>query len=154
MLHTIPAHPSEHHPHPPQHTIPHHRSAAEAVAAAQNDGKLHVLLAASGSVATIKLPLIAERLVRLCPGGDGSLSIRIVLTEAATRFLAGQSPEQPTLSALDRIDGVDGIYLDKDEWGPEPWKREDPILHIELRKCKSSLAVCPSDAGQHSVVRS
>lgn len=123
MLHTLPARAAS------------HRNPAEAVATARTDGKLHLLLAASGSVAVIKLPLIAAKLLSIIH--PSRLSIRIVLTDAATHFLAGQSAEQPTVSALRHIEGVDGVYLDKDEWGPEPWRRGAPILHVELRKCES-----------------
>jgi phosphopantothenoylcysteine decarboxylase len=30
-------------------------------------------------------------------------------------FLAGQSPEQPTISSLASLSNVDGIYIDEDE---------------------------------------
>lgn len=99
-------------------------SAADYVA----DGKVHIIIAASGSVATIKVPNIAESL-----GRNPNVSIRIVLTESASRFLAGQSPEQPSLTALRRINGVDGVYQDTDEW-KTPWTRGTKILHIELRR--------------------
>lgn len=93
-----------------------------------NDNKHHLLLAASGSVATIKLPLIVQKL-----SIHNNLSIRIVLTEAASRFLAGQSDEQPTLTGLQGMKNVDGIYTDSDEW-ERPWTRGSGILHIELRR--------------------
>ena len=91
-----------------------------------NDKKIHVLLAA----ATIKLPNIAEALCR-----NKNISIRILVTEPAEKFLAGQSSEQPVLENLLQIDGVDAIYRDEDEWSPS-WTRGGPVLHIELRKCQ------------------
>jgi phosphopantothenoylcysteine decarboxylase len=106
----------------------------------QDDGKHHVLLAASGSVATIKLPLITKALIE-----SGPVSIRIVLTESATEFLQGQSDEQPTLQSLTDIPGVDGIYLDNDEWA-KPWVRGDKILHIELRRWAHILLIAPLSA--------
>ena len=93
-----------------------------------NDKKHHLLLAASGSVATIKLPLIVQKL-----SVHDNLSIRVVLTQAASRFLAGQSDEQPTLTDLQRMKNVDGVYTDSDEW-ERPWTRGSGILHIELRR--------------------
>src|SRR5216117_823395 len=69
-----------------------HRSPAAAVAAAIHDGKTHLLLAASGSVAVIKLPLIISAFEN-----HSNLSIRVILTKSAACFLAGQSPEQPTV---------------------------------------------------------
>ncbi|KAL8682770.1 MAG: hypothetical protein Q9186_001192 [Xanthomendoza sp. 1 TL-2023] len=104
------------------------------------DGKKHLLLAASGSVATIKLPRIAEALSR-----RNDLSIRIVLTKAAENFLAGQSDEQPTLNYLRSIPNLDGVYLDHDEWS-EPWTRGAGILHIELRRWSDMLVIAPLSA--------
>ena len=107
-----------------------------------NDGKRHILLAATGSVATIKIPLIAESLVK---GRDDQVSVRIVITSSATNFLGGQSKEQPTLSSLLDIPGIDGIYTDVDEW-VKPWVRGDPILHIELRRWADILVIAPLSA--------
>jgi phosphopantothenoylcysteine decarboxylase len=60
-----------------------------------------------------------------------NVSIRIIVTESAEKFLVGQSSEQPILDCLQQIDGVDGIYRDEDEWAAS-WKREASILHIEV----------------------
>jgi hypothetical protein len=95
----------------------------------RNDKKFHILLAASGSVATIKLPNITKALCQ-----NQQVSVRIIVSEAAERFLMNQSSEQPILDSLQQIDGVDGIYRDQDEWSP-PWTRGGTVLHIELRKC-------------------
>ena len=105
-----------------------------------NDGKHHLLLAASGSVATIKLPLILGSLSR-----HPSLSIRLILTPSATHFLAGQSVEQPTWQSLRQIPNVDDIFLDEDEW-TQPWTRGDSILHIELRRWVDLLVIAPLSA--------
>ncbi|KAH8689390.1 phosphopantothenoylcysteine decarboxylase [Talaromyces proteolyticus] len=116
------------------------RSPATAVSAAINDGKMHLLLAASGSVATIKLPLIISAFKN-----HQNLSIRVIITKSATNFLAGQSPEQPAVSTLTSLANVDGVYLDKDEW-IEPWTRNSSILHIELRRWAHLLAIVPMSA--------
>lgn len=112
-------------------------NAIASLVAARNDGKKHLLLAASGSVATIKIPVIVQALAKY----KGVLSIRIVLTESATHFLAGQSPEQPTVLSLLRLPNVDAVYRDQDEWGPQPWKRGANILHIELRRWADLMVV-------------
>lgn len=104
------------------------------------DNKKHLLLAASGSVATIKLPNILEGLSRY-----NNLSVRIVLTKAAENFLAGQSIEQPLLDALSKYRNVDAIYRDENEWG-RPWVRGRAILHIELRRWADVLVVAPLSA--------
>ncbi|BCS28900.1 putative flavoprotein [Aspergillus puulaauensis] len=105
-----------------------------------DDGKLHIILAASGSVATIKLSNIAEAL-----GHHRNVSIRIIVTQSAEKFLIGQSLEQPALESLRQTPGVDAIYRDEDEW-KNPWVRGDPILHIELRKWAHLLLIAPLSA--------
>ncbi|KAI9787805.1 MAG: hypothetical protein M1816_007453 [Peltula sp. TS41687] len=121
-------------------TDPRPRSPAFIAAPHLNDGKAHLLLAATGSVATIKLPQILGALSR-----HANLSIRLILTRSATRFLAGQSAEQPALASLRSIRNVDGIYLDEDEWAPA-WTRGSAILHIELRRWADLLVVAPLSA--------
>ncbi|KAL8922556.1 MAG: hypothetical protein Q9208_005059 [Pyrenodesmia sp. 3 TL-2023] len=117
-----------------------HGAPAVVVSSAINDGKKHLLLAASGSVATIKLPLIISSFK-----SHPKLSIRVIITRAATHFLAGQSLEQPTVSSLTSLPNVDGVYLDEDEW-TEPWTRDAKILHIELRRWAHLLAIAPMSA--------
>lgn len=117
-----------------------YRVPAAVVSDAINDSKKHLLLAASGSVATIKLPLIISSFEN-----HPNLSIRVVVTKAATQFLAGQSLEQPTVSSLALLPNVDAVYLDEDEW-IEPWTRHSKILHIELRRWAHLLAIVPMSA--------
>jgi phosphopantothenoylcysteine decarboxylase len=105
-----------------------------------HDGKHHILLAATGSVATIKLPLIAYDLVK-----HANVSVRIVVTPAAAQFLQGQAAEQPWLESLLDLPGVDGIHHDSDEW-TKPWVRGDKILHIELRRWGDVLVIAPLSA--------
>ncbi|PNP57532.1 hypothetical protein THARTR1_02530 [Trichoderma harzianum] len=104
---------------------------AQDVAQARSDGKVHLLLAASGSVATIKIPNIIKGLSR-----HPNLSIRLVLTSSAAQFLQGQAEEQPSVADIRNYPNVGAIYTDESEW-VHPWTRGAPILHIELRKCKS-----------------
>ena len=117
-----------------------HQVPAAAVADAINDGKRHLLLAASGSVATIKLPMIISSLEK-----QPNLSIRVIVTKAASHFLAGQSVEQPTVSSLTSLPNVDAVYVDEDEW-IEPWTRLSKILHIELRRWAHLLVIAPMSA--------
>lgn len=118
-------------------------SAAGEVAAALNDGKIHLLLAASGSVATIKLPLIAASFSHV-----PNLSMRIILTPNAAEFLQGQAGEQPHYDseALRGLPNVEAVYVgDAAEWNPR-WTRGAPILHIELRRWAHLLVVAPLSA--------
>ena len=105
-----------------------------------NDGKKHLLLAASGSVATIKIPNIVKALSKY-----PNLSIIILCTPSASNFLAGQSAEQPTLQSLRDFPNVDAIYSDEDEW-TEPWTRGGGILHIELRRWADIMVIAPLSA--------
>lgn len=106
----------------------------------RDDGKYHLLLACSGSVASIKLPNILHALQDV-----QDLSIRVILTRSAMQFLQGQSSEQPDWQSLQQAPNVDALYHDVDEWNP-PWTRNAPILHIELRRWADSLWVVPLSA--------
>ncbi|XP_023320354.1 phosphopantothenoylcysteine decarboxylase [Eurytemora carolleeae] len=88
----------------------------------------NVLLGCTGSVASIKIPEILEKLKE-----NSEISVKLVVTEHSQHFL-------PPLESL----GVD--YLtDTHEW--DCWKsRGDPVLHIELRKWADICIVAPLDA--------
>jgi phosphopantothenoylcysteine decarboxylase len=87
-----------------------------------------VLLAVSGSVATVKCAAIAELLLRF---GD----VRVITTSAARHFLAQE--DLPT--------GAVPLLTDEDEWAS--WQRMgDPVLHIELRRWGDALVVAPLSA--------
>jgi phosphopantothenoylcysteine decarboxylase len=116
------------------------RGPAAAVAAAIDDGKAHLLLAASGSVASVKLPLIISALKH-----HTNLSIRVILTKSAAHFFTGQSSEQPTVAALASLPNVDAVHRDEDVW-VEPWTRGMNIPHIELRRWAHLLVIAPMSA--------
>ncbi|EMC97631.1 hypothetical protein BAUCODRAFT_40203, partial [Baudoinia panamericana UAMH 10762] len=105
-----------------------------------NDGKHHLLLAATGSVATIKIPNIVSALSKY-----DNLSIRILLSDSAANFLQGQAAEQPHLEDIVAMKNVDAIYFDNDEWR-KPWVRGDNILHIELRRWADLMVITPLSA--------
>lgn len=130
-----------------QHDLAQANSLSE-LAAARHDGKKHLLLGCSGSVATIKLPEILKALSSY----SDRLSIRIVLTEPAKQFLAGQSGEQPTVASLARLPCVDAVYDDSCEWGPEPWVRGTDVLHISLRRWADLMVVAPMSANTLAAV--
>ena len=64
------------------------------------DGKKHILLAATGSVATIKIPQILSALNSSSSSSCSNVSVRLLLTPSARHFLQGQSAEQPDLGTL------------------------------------------------------
>lgn len=125
------------------HYVRERANSLENMTAARSDlDHKHLLLAASGSVATIKLPEIIKTLAQ----HNDKLSIRIILTSSARQFLNGQSSEQPTVSSLMHMPNVEAVYDDADEWGPQPWKRGASILHIELRRWADIMVIAPLSA--------
>jgi phosphopantothenoylcysteine decarboxylase len=105
----------------------------------QNDGRPHVLLACTGSVATIKIPLIIKAL------SHHDISMRLILSPSASNFLNGQSAEQPAAKSLLEIPNLEAIYTDEDEWAM-PWTRGAHILHIELRRWADVMIIAPLSA--------
>ncbi|KAF1849946.1 flavo protein [Cucurbitaria berberidis CBS 394.84] len=106
------------------------------------DDKIHVLLCASGSVATIKIPNIVDALAK-----HENVRIRLIFTAAAANFLQGQSEEQPSIKDIGALPNVDGVYFDEDEW-KAPWKRGNKILHIELRRWADIMVIAPLSANE------
>ena len=107
-----------------------------------SDNRIHLLLAATGSVATIKL----SNIINAISTHAHKLSIRVILTNNAKHFLAGQSAEQPKFTSLRCLPGVEAVYDDEAEWGPEPWRRGADILHISLRRWADILVIAPLSA--------
>ncbi|KAM9585906.1 phosphopantothenoylcysteine decarboxylase isoform 2-T2 [Trichechus inunguis] len=96
-------------------------------AASLVEGKFHVLVGVTGSVAALKLPLLVSGLLDI-PG----LEVAVVTTERAKHFY---SPQDVPVT----------LYSDADEW--EMWKcRSDPVLHIDLRRWADLMLVAPLDA--------
>ncbi|KAJ2781368.1 hypothetical protein GGI15_003234 [Coemansia interrupta] len=93
-----------------------------------------VLIGATGSVASIKVPQLAQTLLTLSSSHNLDLEISIAASNSALHFFRrSQLPNGVTL------------YTDKDEWSG--WKKiGDPVLHIELRKWADVLVVAPLDA--------
>lgn len=100
----------------------------------------------SGSVATIKIPLIITNLTSSSsPHYIQNLSIRVILTKAAAHFFNGTSAEQPSLAALASLPSVEAVYQDEDEMS-DSWIRGAGILHINLRKWADMLVIAPLSA--------
>jgi phosphopantothenoylcysteine decarboxylase len=85
----------------------------------------HILWGLTASVAAIRAPLLASKLV---PIGD----VTAVITERARHFV-DELPEEVT------------VYSDKDEWAQ--WNAlGDPVLHIELRRWADVFVIAPLTA--------
>lgn len=129
----------------------------------ENDDVPHILLACTGSVATIKLLDMVTQL------SVYNVHIRIILTQSALRFLHHRATSVPIpyasscgslldaphavstiqppslLEQVKQCSRVQAIYTDVDEWS-EPWTRNAPILHIELRKWADLCVIAPLSA--------
>lgn len=92
----------------------------------------------SGSVATIKAKEIIEELLKI------GLNVVFVSTESSKHFL--NIPEYSIGGIINNKEHpVFMQFDDKDEWAA--WnKREDYVLHIELRKIASILLIAPLSA--------
>ncbi|KAI5801718.1 flavoprotein, partial [Peziza echinospora] len=106
-------------------------------------GKKHLLLACTGSIATIKLPDI---LTALHPH-RAHLTIQLIITRSALNFLPAHlltpTPAQALSTAYPGL--VQHVWLDADEW--TQWRHiGDPVLHIELRKWADELLIAPLSA--------
>lgn len=89
--------------------------------------KPRVLLAASGSVAAIKFPIIVQSVSEWA-------QVRAVCTSSALHFV------EPSSLPVDVP-----LYTDDDEW--RKWSRlGDTVLHIELRKWADVLVIAPLSA--------
>jgi phosphopantothenoylcysteine decarboxylase len=87
----------------------------------------NILLGATGSVAAIKVP---ELFARLTQAGH---QIKVVATHAALYF-------------FDPAEIAGPCYRDEDEWPGKRYQRDDPVLHIELRRWADLFLIAPLDA--------
>ncbi|KAK4052122.1 hypothetical protein OIV83_002416 [Microbotryomycetes sp. JL201] len=95
------------------------------------DRPLHVLLLATGSVASVKVPLIAHSLRKF-----KHVDVHIAASSSALHFFSKQEVESDS--------GVT-VWTDEDEWAG--WSEiGDPILHIELRRWADIVLIAPCSA--------
>ena len=92
-----------------------------------------MLLAATGSVACVKLPEIIKLLVS--NNGDLSVEVRVVATTNVSHFVS----RSDLLEA-----GAAQVYCDDDEW--HQWRTAQTALHIDLRRWADLLLLAPLDA--------
>ncbi|CAD7701470.1 unnamed protein product [Ostreobium quekettii] len=88
----------------------------------------NVLLGASGSVAAVKVPRIAELLSEFA-------AVKVIATDAAGHFFA----------ELDLPPPCQPLLGDETEW--RQWNQKgDPVLHIDLRKWADCFVIAPLSA--------
>ncbi|KAF8477218.1 flavoprotein [Kalaharituber pfeilii] len=105
--------------------------------------KTHLLLACTGSIATIKLPDILSSFIPY----SHVLSIHVILTPSSLHFLPANltTPTPGTAIPSTYPTLVQRCWTDADEWSQ--WTRiGDPVLHIELRKWADILLIAPLSA--------
>ncbi|PSR81133.1 hypothetical protein PHLCEN_2v6468 [Hermanssonia centrifuga] len=93
-------------------------------------GFTHVVLIVTGSVASIKAPLIVSELLSY-----PQVKVEVVSTKASRSFF---DTEKVVNSGV-------RVWKDEDEW-PEEYRIGDPILHIELRRWADVVLIAPCDA--------
>ncbi|KAI0074158.1 flavoprotein [Panus rudis PR-1116 ss-1] len=99
------------------------------------EGFTHVLLITTGSVASIKAPLIVSELLSY-----RNVKVEVVATKASKVFFDVQEIQ----AAGSRV------WQDEDEWSE--YKLGDPILHIELRRWADIVLVAPCSANTLSKI--
>jgi len=100
-----------------------------------------VLLAATGSVATVKVPELSVRLTK-----DISAQVKVVLTASARHFWDRAKTYNPVAWAeFEALQHDITVVEDKDEW--EAWDAMgDGVLHIQLRDWADLLLIAPLSA--------
>ncbi|KIJ45116.1 hypothetical protein M422DRAFT_779040 [Sphaerobolus stellatus SS14] len=92
----------------------------------------HILLLTTGSVASIKAPLIVNEFLKY-----ENVQIQVASTKPSLAFFSKEELEE-------KNDGVH-VWTDEDEWST--WSgRGDPILHIELRRWADIMLIAPCSA--------
>ena len=99
----------------------------------------NILLGVTGSVAAIRTPQLFEELKR------AGHHVKVVATQASLYFFdpAALDPTRPERNP-------EVIILDEDEWPGstrgQHYRRDDPIVHIELRRWADVFLIAPLDA--------
>lgn len=100
----------------------------------------NILIACTGSVATIKLPLLVQQLLEKANEANINIEIKVICTEKAKHFVNPQEINVPMLS-------------DDDEWSA--WnKRGDPVVHIDLGKWADVMVIAPLGANSLAKIAS
>ncbi|CAG8528977.1 18487_t:CDS:2 [Acaulospora morrowiae] len=96
-----------------------------------SEKKINILIGATGSVASIKIPNLIQSLSKY-----ENVEIKVVSTDRALHFF--------DRSYITKELGVE-VITDKDEW--EAWSKvSDPVLHIEYRNWADIFVIAPLDA--------
>src|SRR5262249_44727762 len=102
----------------------------------------NVLLGVTGSVAAVRTPPLYEQLKQ------ADHRVKVVATQAALYFFDPAALDPLPRERPERNPEV--VQLDEDEWPGRltgrRYQREDPVLHIELRRWADLFLLAPLDA--------
>ncbi|KAJ8080294.1 hypothetical protein PM082_017124 [Marasmius tenuissimus] len=96
----------------------------------RTEGYTHVLLITTGSVASVKAPLIVQELLKY-----DRVKVEVAATEPSLAFY----------EPADIVKAGARLWTDRNEWTGE-FKIGDPILHIELRRWADTVLIAPCSA--------
>jgi len=101
-------------------------------------GHLHIVLITTGSVASVKAPLIVSALLE-----HSNVKVQVVSSKSSVHFFDRHKLETDN-------PGVK-VWVDEDEW--KGWSKiGDPILHIELRRWADVVLIAPCSANTLSKI--
>jgi len=116
----------------------------------------NVLVGATGSVAAVRVPALADAL------RAAGHAVKVVATDAATYFfdaaafgrsgsasvsVSGEKPPEAGSSNFTHTHTrTITLFRDSDEWPGDHYARGDAVLHVELRKWADLFLVAPLDA--------
>jgi len=102
----------------------------------------NILLGTTGSVAAVRTPALCDKLA------EAGFRVKVVATQAALYFFDPAALTKSPAKSGSRDPEI--VVLDEDEWirrrTGERYQRDDPVLHIELRRWADLLLIAPLDA--------
>ncbi|KAL1760173.1 flavoprotein [Schizophyllum commune] len=102
----------------------------------REEGFMHVLLITTGSVASVKAPLIVKQLLQY-----DRVKVEVVATKPSLAFYSADEIER----------AGSRVWTDENEW-TDDYRIGDPILHIELRRWADMVLVAPCSANTLSKI--
>lgn len=118
-----------------------------------DDGKIHILIGVTGSLHISSVKSIITKLQSLY---GGRVAIQVIVTPAAEKMIASTASAKDVKDAKDAKEAHPNlrekephpnlrIWHDADEW--DTWRgRNDPVVHIELRRWADILLIAPMSA--------